>query len=103
MLNFKVECKNCKSQDIQTTMNSDSGYSNWTVLDSGSIEFKCECGKFGSTDRYTDQPNNQLDNFEVTCKLCGSTEWDYEVQDVDGESDPTHIECKKCHVKEAQQ
>jgi len=104
MLNFKVTCKNCKSDGkIQTTMESDSGYSNWTVMDNGYVEFKCHgCGKFASTDEYKDKPNNQPENFEVECNKCGSKEWGYNIQDVDGEDEPTHILCKKCGAKESQ-
>lgn len=103
LLNHEITCKNtsCPGGEIQTTMAGDSGYSNYTVLDSGFIEFKCHgCGKFGSSNRYMNQPNNQLDNFEVTCMLCGSTEWEANIQDVDeDQEEQTNIECENCNAK----
>ncbi len=98
-INHEIKCLNpvCIGGRIETTIESDSGYSNWTVLDSGFIEFKCHgCGKFGSTDPYKDKENNQLNNFEVRCNVCYSKEWDSEIGDVDGESDKSHIQCKNC-------
>ncbi len=102
LLNHTIKCLNpdCIESKIQTTLEGDSGYSNWTVEDSGFVEFKCHgCGKFGSSDKYKTAPNNQLSNFEVKCKLCGSTEWTPNIQDVDGEEEPTNVECKNCHAK----
>lgn len=102
MLNHKVKCLNpqCIESKIQTTMEGDSGYSNWTVLDSGFVEFKCHgCGKFGSTHPYKNKKNNQLTNFEVTCNLCGSTKWSANIQDVDENEEITNIECDNCHAK----
>lgn len=99
-MNHKIRCKNpqCIGGRIETTFESDSGYSNWTVMDSGYVEFKCHgCGKFASTDSY--KKPNEPENFEVTCLQCGSTEWEENIQDVDCEEPPTYIECKKCHVK----
>lgn len=92
---FIIKCLSCgSSNSIQTTMEKDSGYSNWTVLDSGYIEFKCHsCGAFGSTDSTKDKPNNKLALFEVKCTSCGSSKWDYIIGDVDGEQ-KTHIECE---------
>lgn len=79
-------------------MEGDSGYSNWTVMDSGAIEFKCHgCGKFASTDEY--KKPNEPENFEVICNQCGSKDWGYDIQDVDQEEEPTNIHCKKCNVK----
>ncbi len=96
--NHTIRCKNlqCVGGRIETTMESDDiGYSAWTVLDSGYIEFKCHgCGKFASTDKSA-KPN-EPENFEVTCKKCGSTEWEENIGDVDGDEE-TNIECKKCH------
>lgn len=93
----EIKCKNpnCIGGRIETTMEGDDGYSNWTVMSDGFIEFKCHgCGKFGSTDEFKDP--NELDNFEVTCKNCHSHEWGYEIKDVDGENPPTRIICKGC-------
>lgn len=101
-INHTIKClnKDCIGGRIETTMEGDSGYSNWTVLDIGFVEFKCHgCGKFGSTDSYKDKPNNQLSNFEVTCKKCGSNKWEENIQDCDGEEEETNIECKDCHSK----
>jgi len=101
LLNHTIKCKNpqCIGGRIETTMEKDSGYSNWTVMDSGFIEFKCHgCGKFASTDTY--KKPNEPEDFEVTCDQCGSKEWDANIQDVDEEQkERTNIECKKCHVK----
>lgn len=99
-MNHNIEClnKNCIGGRIETTMEGDSGYSNWTVMDSGYVEFKCHgCGKFASTDAHK-KPNEPL-NFKVTCKGCGSTEWTENVQDADCELEETNIECKSCGVK----
>lgn len=99
-MNHTIKCLNpkCIGGRIETTMEGDSGYSNWTVMDSGYIEFKCHgCGKFASTDTY--KKPNEPENFEVTCDMCGSNEWDFSIRDVDGEEEPTHICCKKCNVK----
>ncbi len=100
MLNHTVKCLNldCPGGEIQTSMEGDRGYSNWSVTDSGYIEFKCHgCGKFSSTD--TDKKPNEPNNFEVKCNNCGSIEWDYEIQDCDAEEEETHIYCKNCKVK----
>lgn len=99
-MNHKIRCKNpnCIGGRIETTMESDSGYSNWTVMDGGFVEFKCHgCGKFASSDEYKEP--NEPDNFEVTCQLCGSTEWTANIQDVEQTELPTHIECEKCGAK----
>lgn len=97
-MSWKVKCLVCdKSDRIQTTMFGDSGYSNYTVLDDGAIEFKCNnCGTFGSTDNYKDKPNNKIDKFEVSCPNCARTKWSYHIQDVDEESEETHIYCENC-------
>lgn len=102
LLNHTIRCLNpqCIGGRIETTLEGDSGYSNWTVMDSGFVEFKCHgCGKFGSTDKYKNEGNNQLDNFEVKCNVCGSTEWNEHIQDVDCEEEETCIICSKCHAK----
>lgn len=99
---FEVSCKNqkCVGGKIEVQIDSDSGYSNWTVMESGKISFKCHgCGKYGSTDGY-DKPN-ELDNFEVLCLECSSYQrkdnnWEYNIQDVDGEDQMSFIECKTC-------
>jgi len=99
-INHTIKCKNpnCIGGRIETTMNGDSGYSNWTVMEDGYIEFKCHgCGKFASTDKY--KTPNEPDNFEVMCNKCGCKEWIAYIQDVDEELEETHIECKKCGAK----
>ncbi len=99
-INHKIKCKNpqCIGGRIETTIEGDSGYSNWTVMDEGAIEFKCHgCGKFTSTDTY--KKPNEPDNFEVTCLKCGSTEWKEHIQDVDEETEESNIECRNCHSK----
>lgn len=101
--NHIIKClnKDCIGGRIETTLLGDSGYSNWTVMDSGYIEFKCHgCGKFASSDySKKDEPSNQPENFEVTCLNCGSTEWIENIQDVDESLEETNIECSKCGVK----
>lgn len=102
-MNHSVKCLNpqCVGGRIETTMEGDSGYSSWTVLEDGFVEFKCHgCGKFGSTDKW--KVPNELDNFEVTCNMCSSVEWEehiQHIQDEEGDTEPTHIRCKKCGVK----
>jgi len=94
---FKIKClnPNCIGGKIEVSIFGDSGYSNWTVMDSGAVEFKCHgCGKFASTDDY--KKPNEPKNFEVTCPFCNSHNWDYHIQDVDGESRPSSIDCKDC-------
>lgn len=98
-INHTIKCKNpqCIGGRIETTLEDDSGYSNWTVMASGYVSFKCHgCGKFATTDMYV-KPN-EPENFEVTC-VCGSTEWEENIGDVDGYDERTNIECKKCHLK----
>ena len=88
----------CIGGRIETTMEGDSGYSNWTVMDSGYVEFKCHgCGKFASTDTF--KKPNEPENFEVICLRCGSENWTDNIQDVDGDDEATNIECKECHAK----
>jgi hypothetical protein len=99
-INHKIECKNtnCIGGRLETTMVGDEGYSNWTVMDDGFIEFKCHgCGKFASTDTY--KKPNEPENFEVICLKCNSKEWEENIQDVDEEAEETNIECKNCHAK----
>lgn len=98
---FAVKCLNpaCIGGRIETTMEGDSGYSNWTVMDSGFVEFKCHgCGKFASTDTY--KKPNEPENFQVTCTACGSNRWTHNIQDVDGEEEATNMECESCHKKQ---
>lgn len=102
-MNHIIEClnPNCIGGRIETTMEGDSGYSNWTVMESGNIEFKCHgCGKFAST--YTFKKPNEPLNFKVTCKICGSNEWTDNIQDVDEDNEKTNMECKKCGAKSFQ-
>ena len=91
---FDIKCKKCGGRKIQTTLERDIGYSNWTVKDFGYMEFKCWCGRFGST---KSKPANDIDNFEVICLECDSTNWDYEIGDVDGDIPNTRIFCKDCN------
>lgn len=102
-INHKITCLNpdCIGGRIETTMSGDNGYSNWTVLDDGEIEFKCHgCGKFATTDYFQkEEGNNQPENFEVKCLNCGSTDWDSNIQDVDEELEETHISCSECGAK----
>lgn len=99
---FEVKCKNhdCIGGRIETTLEDDSGYSNWTVMGSGKIAFKCHgCGKYGSTYEY-DMPN-EIDNFSVVCLECREYNqkdgnWSHIIGDVDGQEQRTHIECKTC-------
>lgn len=98
---FTIKCLNpkCIGGKIETTLEGDSGYSSWTVMDSGFVEFKCHgCGKFASTDSY--KKPNEPQNFEVSCDSCGSKEWSPNIQDVDCEEEPTNMECDKCHKKQ---
>jgi len=101
--NHKVECLNtdCIGGRIETTMTGDSGYSNWTVMDSGFVEFKCHgCGKFASSDCEKEKFNsNQPENFRVTCLKCGSNNWTENHQDVDCEEESTNIECGNIKCK----
>lgn len=101
MEKFKVNCKNCvengvSSDKIQVSLESDSGYSNYTVMYDGKIAFKCvSCGKYGSTDEY-DNPN-EIKNFQVRCLKCDEVDnWEFTIQDVDEMGDPTCIYCPKC-------
>jgi len=98
--NHAIFCKNpnCIGGRIETTMCGDSGYSNWTVLSDGEIEFKCHgCGKFGSTCCYGN--NNEIKNFLVRCLSCGSEKWSSHIQDVDRDEEETHIVCDECGAK----
>lgn len=100
---FTIKClnPNCIGGRIETTFIGDSGYSNWTVLDDGFVEFKCHgCGKFASTDEY--KKPNEPENFEVSCDNCGGLEWSENIQDVDEDSEETNMECKSCHKKQYQ-
>ena len=66
---FKINCISCGSDKIQTTLEGDNGYSDWTVMETGFVSFKCHgCGKFGSTDTFA-KPN-ELSNFNVRCLKC---------------------------------
>ena len=100
---FTIACKNpqCIGGRIEVSIFGDSGYSNWTVMDDGAVEFKCHgCGKFSSTDTY--KKPNEPENFSVICDSCGSEEWDSNIEDVDGELEKSNIECKKCHKKQTE-
>lgn len=94
---FKINCKNCGSDKIQSTLEGDSGYSDYTVIDSGRIAFKCiGCGKYGSTDKY--EIPNELSNFNIRCLKCDKVNyWDYWIRSVDYlDNEKTYIECKNC-------
>ena len=98
---FKIKCLNpqCIGGRIEVSIFGDSGYSNWTVLDNGAIEFKCHgCGKFASTD--DNKKPNEPANFSVTCPYCGETGWKYHLQDVDESCEPSNIECESCGYKQ---
>lgn len=98
---FTIKCLNpqCIGGEIEVSIEGDSGYSNWTVMDSGYVEFKCHgCGKFASTDTY--KTPNEPENFEVTCDKCGSKEWTENIQDVDEQEEDSNMECKGCHLKQ---
>ncbi len=98
MLNFEVICKHCKSKNVQSTLSDWEGYSEYTVLESSKIEFKCkDCGKFGSSDKY--KKPNEFDNFIVQC-YCGE-ENNYYINDtLEDNVEECHIECKKCGRKD---
>ncbi len=98
MLNFEVICKNCQKKNVQSTLSDWEGYSEYTILESSKIEFKCkDCGKFGSSD--SDKKPNDFDNFIVQC-ACGA-ENDYSINDtLEEKVDEVHIECNKCHRKD---
>lgn len=100
MLNFEVICKNCKAKNVQSTLSDWEGYSEYTVLESSKIEFKCkDCGKFGSSDSYQDKPNNEFNNFIVQC-YCGEED-NYEIMDtLEDDVDEVHIKCNKCGRKD---
>lgn len=98
---FSIFCKNpkCIGGRIEVSIFADAGYSNWTVMDDGGVEFKCHgCGKFASTISYK-QPNEPK-NFEVTCDGCGHSEWSPNIQDVDHDEEESNIECETCHNKQ---
>jgi hypothetical protein len=117
MKNFTVTCCKCgtsvgpsllpdASAPIQTTLEGDDGYSNWTVMDSGYAEFKCgKCGSFASTKwvhragivMLPDSPN---DRFSVVCASCGSDGWSFISGDVDHEDQATAIICRGCGQNE---
>ena len=94
MKNFEVICKNCKTKNVQTTLEDWEGYSEWTVLEDSRLEFKCgDCGKFGSSDRY--KKPNEFENFIVQC-YC-SAEDEYTLLDtLDDDVKEVQIKCDKC-------
>lgn len=101
MLNFEVICKNCNAKNVQSTLSDWEGYSEYTILESSKVEFKCkDCGKFGSSDYHKKGDiNNEFDNFIVQCR-CGS-ENDYEIIDtLEDNVDEVHIRCNKCGLKD---
>lgn len=94
---FTVYCNNpaCIGGRIETTMVKDEGYSNYTVMDSGKVAFKCTgCGKYAEADNAKD-----MENFDVVCDWCHTQEFTTHIQDVDSEMEPTHIQCKMCKRK----
>jgi hypothetical protein len=99
MLNNEIICKNCNTKNVQSTLDDWEGYSEYTVLEVSKIEFKCkDCGKFGSSDEWKDEPNDEFNNFIVQCK-CGA-ENDYELMDtLDDDVDEVHIKCNKCGIE----
>lgn len=95
MKNFEVICKKCQAKNVQTTLNDWEGYSEYTVLESANLEFKCgDCGKFGSSDEY--KKPNEFDSFIVQC-YCGA-ENEYTLHDtLYEEVKEVHISCNKCN------
>jgi hypothetical protein len=109
MEKFSIKCKFCGNEDptqFQVTMVDDEGYSNYTVMDEGYFEIKCiKCGTFGSEDHNKkDMPSNKLDQFEITCKNCGSNKNSYIPGDVDGDDFPEggYLKCNECNIKESE-
>ena len=105
MLNFRIKCKFCGNDDqkeFQTTINDWDGYSEYTVLDSGSVEFKClKCGTFGSTDEIKkENGSNKIEMFEITCNHCGSHNYSYQNSLNDESIQKPYIECDDCGVKD---
>jgi hypothetical protein len=102
MKNFKLKCKFCgntKQKKFQTTMTDYDGYSEYTVLSSGYVEFKCKvCGTFG-TSKSDSGDNNKIEMFDVFCKKCGSKEWTFKDTADNGVDKPV-IVCSKCGNKE---
>lgn len=102
MEKFSLKCKFCGNTDqtkFQTTLEPADGYSAWTILEDGYIEFKCKsCGTFGSTDEEKTEGNNKRDMFEVTCNNCGSNKWSYDDGSCD---DDPEISCDGCDTSES--
>lgn len=94
-----IKCNNCgESEKIQISIFADSGYSDYTVEDSGQFELKCvSCGKFGSSDEYNKEPSNEMKNFTVMCHGCRGTEWNFTAGNVDGDYD-SEVTCKNCQT-----
>ena len=104
MKKFNIKCGFCGNEDqreFQLNWSADDGYSNYTVLESGSLKIKCiKCGTFGDTDEYNDKGNNKIKLFEITCPNCESKNYTYNPQDVESEGDLNNIQCEKCGYKQ---
>ena len=105
MLNFKIKCKFCGNEEqdkFQTTINDWEGYSEYTVLETGCVEFKClKCGTFGSTDEFKNEGNNKIDMFEITCSQCDSHNYSYKNSLDDDKIKQPCIKCDECGVEES--
>lgn len=104
MKNFRIKCLFCGNYDqdkFQTTMEDDSGYSEYTIMTLGYVEFKCLiCGTFG-TDDYDRKTygNNKLNMFEITCAKCNSHGWSSEGSGL-SEEQYMKINCNYCDNEE---
>lgn len=107
MRKFNIKCKFCGNEEqdkFQTTIKDWDGYSEYTVLEEGCVEFKClKCGTFGSTDKYKGGSNNKIDMFHITCNNCGSSNWSYINSLYKNKIFKPHIKCDKCGEKEEQE
>ena len=101
MNKFTVKCEscgNCDQREIQTTMEDWDGYSEYTVLEDGFIEFKCKkCGTFGSSHPEKKEGNNKIDLFKIRCNQCGGTKCEFEDSLNSGSM---NITCEKCGCQE---
>jgi len=105
MNNFRIKCKFCNNEDqtkFQTTMLDADGYSEYTILSEGFIEFKClSCGTFGTTNEEQKEGSNKLNMFELTCNKCNSHNWEYEDSNL-VPYEYCKIKCCDCNNEEKQ-